>query len=152
MTEVPTPVGPSRRIFHAAGLPMLLVDPESGLIEDVNEALCRFYGRAREDLVGHTLTAISRSTPDRLRDALSVAAGSGASFAVSHVTASGREIPVTVTASPVEIDGRRRLVEVITERGSRPAAASCSWRHAARRPSRWRPRTRAGSTCCSRTW
>ena len=124
MTEPRTPYGGRRLIFHAAGLPMLLVDPETGLIEDVNEASCRFYGRAREEMLGHQLTVISRSTPERLRDALSTAAKGGHEFAVEHITASGRVVPVTVTAAPVEIDGRLLLHEVITERGPDPDARS----------------------------
>lgn len=124
MTQVRALDDLSRTIFHAAGLPMLLVDPDNGLIEDANEAACRFYGHHHDGLVGHSLEVISRTPRERLRDALSVAAIDGGRFAVRHETATGRVVAVTVTASPVELDGRRLLVEVITERDADPDAQS----------------------------
>ena len=118
MTEARPPLT-GRRIFHAAGLPMLLVDPDTSQIEDVNDALCRFYGRTREELIGSGLSVISRSTPERLRDALAgFELGTGQTFAVEHVLAGGRAVPVTVTSAPVNLDGRRLIIEVITERGA----------------------------------
>lgn len=124
MTQVRALDDLSRTIFHAAGLPMLLVDPDNGLIEDANEAASRFYGHHRDGLVGHSLEVISRTPRERLRDALSVAAIAGGRFAVRHETATGRVVAVTVTASPVDLDGRRLLVEVITERDADPDAQS----------------------------
>ena len=102
---------------------MLLVDPETGLIADVNDALLRFYGRPREELVGHPLTVISRSSPERLRDAMSgMSLGSRQTFAVQHVTSMGRQVSVTVTSAPVVLDGKRLIIEVIAERGDEPDA------------------------------
>ncbi len=123
MTKAPIASAGSRQIFHAARQPMLLVDPESLRIDDINEAACRFYGQAGENLVGRLLTVVSRSSPERLRDVLaSVLAGSSWEFAVEHVTASGGVVPVTVSTFPVEVDGRQLVLEVVTERGPDPDA------------------------------
>lgn len=116
MTEAHLPDQGRRLIFHAAGVPMLLVDPASGLIEDANDAACRFYGYARDGLVGKPLATISTSTPERLRDAMAIALDGERLYAVDHITATGRVMPVQVVSAPVQLQDRRQIVEVITPR------------------------------------
>jgi two-component system cell cycle sensor histidine kinase/response regulator CckA len=122
MTELRTPSGGRRPILHAAGLPMLLVDPDAGLIEDVNDAACRFFGLTREALVGQPLTPFSRASPECLLDAWSTAAAGVHTFGVEHVAAAGRVVPVTVCAAPVDIGGRHLVHAMISERRAGPEA------------------------------
>ena len=122
MTD-PDAASDAHRLFRAVGLPMLLVDPSSGLVEDANEALCRLYGRTREELIGRSPTLVTQSSLSRLRDAMaSVADGPTRTFAVSTATAGGNVLPMTATISSVDLDGRRLILAAFTERGERPDA------------------------------
>ena len=109
-----------RSMFERHEAPMLLVDPESGTIEDGNPAAAAFYGYSRErlrnlkqgDLNGLRLPAtpsMGRRSPPECRSYTEA----------PHRLASGEIRTVEIYASPVQVKGRQlcfAIIHDITER------------------------------------
>jgi PAS domain S-box-containing protein len=54
------------KLFRHANDAILVIDPESGVILDVNEKACRTYARPRGELVGAPLSTITRNADEEL--------------------------------------------------------------------------------------
>ncbi len=94
---------------------MMLIDPETGLIEEANRAAVSFYGYSYDRLVGMNIDQIN-SLPQEQINVLrqqAINATSGMSFSVPHRLISGEIRHVEVNVTPLEYQGRRLLFSVI---------------------------------------
>ncbi len=93
-----------RGVFEAASDALLLVDAESGAIQDANAAAMRLYGYSHEELTGHTLAALEApSAPGPAR----------------HLRADGAAVPVEVTQGKLAWAGRAIRVLAVRDIGER---------------------------------
>lgn len=96
---------------------MLIMDPDSGIIIEANDAAESFYGYDRERIIGMDICNINRFQKSdaelRLKAAL---AGAGMSN-MKHYTSDGTEKNVKVFLAPVEIAGKLLLHAIIFEAG-----------------------------------
>ena len=109
-----------RIMFERHDAPMLLVDPESGVIEDANPAATAFYGHLRVQLRTMTIQDLTALPPQAVADRWRRARQNGqGGQAFPHRLASGEVRAVEVHSSPVEIKGRRlwfSIIHDVTER------------------------------------
>lgn len=112
-----------RSFFERNNAVMTMVHPETGAIENANEAAARFYGYPRETLRTMNIGTIDRLSPDELvalrRDA---AGGRKNYFILSHRLADGRVRDVEAYLTPVEYAGRPVLFSIIHDITERRAA------------------------------
>jgi len=92
----------------------LLIDPSSGRIVDANEAAATFYGLSVAELRGLTIQHINTLPPEEVKAEMARArAGNRSFFRFEHRAAGGETRHVEVYTSPVEIDGKIRLLSII---------------------------------------
>ncbi len=103
-----------RSMFERHAAAMLLVEPETGAIEDANPAAAAFYGYARERLQGMKIEELN-TLPPRVVAAERERAlrGEQSSFVFPHRLASGEIRTVEVHSSPVQVKGRPLLFSII---------------------------------------
>ncbi len=106
-----------RRFYHAFerhSAPMLLIDPETGLIENANAAAVEFYGYSRDTLTTMPIQAINcRSDEAVAKERERAQEENRTHFRFEHELASGEVRPVEVYSSPVELDGGELLFSII---------------------------------------
>jgi len=104
-----------RQMFEHHGSPMMLIDPISGAVVDVNQAAAEFYGYRIAEMQAMNIAQINLQTEEDSRPQQT----KGNCFFFSHQLASGEVRLVEVHSSPVEVDSRPLLffiVHDITER------------------------------------
>ncbi len=110
-------------IFVENGSVMLLIEPESGEIVDANPAASSYYGYAREQLVGMSLSKINTLPPEEMAANRRMALrGERSQFSFRHRLASGKERDVEVYSSPVEVGGRPLLYSIVHDTTDREKA------------------------------
>ncbi|MBC7796651.1 MAG: PAS domain S-box protein [Pyrinomonadaceae bacterium] len=112
--------GEYRNLFHLANDSILIFDPKTAVVLNVNDKACDSYRISRENFVGMSLEYISL---DRERDAkmLETLFTNGASeeFETVHLRGDGQPINVLINSSFVEFKGRQAILSInrdITER------------------------------------
>ena len=109
-----------REMFEGHRAVMLLIEPESGRIEDANPAAARFYGYSRETLRSMKISEINTLSPEETRQAMENALKHRAERPeLPHRLASGEIRSVEVHATPIRVNNRTLLfsiVQDITER------------------------------------
>jgi PAS domain S-box-containing protein len=116
-----------RELFENASDGLVVHDPDTGEIVDVNRQFCRMNGHDREDLVGETIDAVTASAEgygyEAAQRRVERAREEGPQlFEWRNRRADGTTFPVEVHLSVVEIEGRERVlasVRDITERKRR---------------------------------
>ena len=110
-------------MFEAHSAPMLLIEPQSGTIEEANAAAADFYGRPIAELTGMTIQQINRLSPSEVAaERRRARAQDRNHFQFEHELASGEVRTVEVHSSPIEVDGQELLFSIvhdITERERR---------------------------------
>lgn len=115
------------QFFEKQGLVMLLIEPESGVILDANQAALDFYGYSRETLTSKTIQQINTLTPDQVAQERKLAEQQGRNFFVfSHQLASGEIQTVEVYSQPYQFEDQIRLVSVIHDISSNKATESAA--------------------------
>jgi PAS domain S-box-containing protein len=100
--------------FQQSQAVMLIVDPESGNIVDVNAAACSFYGYTSEILLTKKISAINISPPADLSCSIDeVRAGSSKQFFAQHSLSDGTLRNVEVFSNPVSFGGQELLHSII---------------------------------------
>lgn len=95
---------------------MLLIDPETGAIEDANPAAEVFYGYSREILKTLSIHSLNTLTPAQVADEMQMAAQQGRNYFVfRHVMADETVRTVEVRSHPYQFDGKLRLLSVIND-------------------------------------
>jgi two-component system, sensor histidine kinase and response regulator len=105
-----------RAIFENDHVVMLIIDPETGRIEDGSPGACIFYGYDTEDLRRMRIMEINLLDSDHALERLQLAkAGQRRYFDYRHRLASGEVRDVEVCSGPVVIGGRTLLFSVIND-------------------------------------
>jgi len=103
-----------RTLFHSHDAPFILLDPDTGLIMDANEAAASFYGYARDELRSMDISMLnalqSKEVAKLRRDALT---RRKRHFIFTHKLKHGEKRTVEVYSSPVNEGGRTLLFSII---------------------------------------
>ncbi len=103
-----------RSLFEGHRATMLLVDPDSGAILDVNEAGSQFYGFSKTELCAMNIAQINQLPEDEIAQArLSILERKANSYVFPHRLRSGEVRTVEVDSSPIEMKGRIVLFSII---------------------------------------
>jgi len=103
-----------RRMFERHSAPMLLVDPDSGAIENANDAAAEFYGYSRDELTDmrvHDLNQAPAEDVSRQRER--ARREDRNHFRFQHELADGEVRTVEVHSSPIELADDERLFSVV---------------------------------------
>ncbi len=103
-----------RSLFDGSMVPMLLIDPESGKLEDANAAASRYYGHSRNRLKGMRITDLNFLAEEEVEREMRTAATEGRDhFYFPHRLASGEIRDVEVHSGPIRIRGKTLLYSII---------------------------------------
>ncbi len=103
---------------------MLLVEPESGRIVDLNVAAAKFYGYSREVLNSMNIADINQLPPSQVAQERSNALYKTAKqFIFPHRLADGEIRTVEVNSSPINVNNRQILFSIIQDVTIREQAA-----------------------------
>lgn len=103
-----------RHMFEKNPAVQLLIDPQTGAIEDANPAAAEFYGYDLATLKRVHISAVNTLPPEQIAAALSqVALEQRQRFLVQHRLASGEIRDVEVSSCPVRSEGRLLLHSII---------------------------------------
>jgi diguanylate cyclase (GGDEF)-like protein/PAS domain S-box-containing protein len=109
-----------RALFQGAQVPMLLIDPSSGLIVDANDAATGYYGYAAERLKEMNISQVNTLSREEIAAEMSGAAQKKKScFHFRHRLANGEVRDVEVHSGPINLGEQRLLYSIvhdITER------------------------------------
>ncbi len=101
-------------LFAKNGLPMLLINPETGLILDANAAAYGFYGYP--DLIGRNIKDINLLSPEEVAREMELARKRRFNaFDFRHRLYDGSERNVRVYSYPITIGGNPVLFSVVTD-------------------------------------
>ena len=118
------------RMFREHAAIMLLIEPESGMIIDANEAAQHFYGYPREALLGMNVSDINTLPAEACRNVrYSVLSGTENVFVFSHRIASGETRTVEVHCARITVDGSTRIFSIIHDISARKRAEQELERH-----------------------
>jgi len=105
-----------RQMFERNDAVMLLIEPESGAIEDANAAASRFYGYPVETLRSMAMGQINTLSPEALATERARAARQECSYFVfPHRLASGEVRTVEVRVSPFTAGDRLLLLSIVND-------------------------------------
>lgn len=103
-----------RKLFEDSSTVLLLVEPNSGEIVDVNRAAESYYGYSRSQLVGANITLLNTLPHDQIKEERTRALHEERRyFSFQHQLASGEIRDVRVYSSPINTDGRTLLYSLI---------------------------------------
>ncbi len=113
-----------RRLFESAGDAIFMLDPTTGYFIEVNKATCERLGYSREELLGLTPLDVdtpeyAATFPERLK---TIMARGSLSFETGLKRRDGAEIPVDMSATMVELEGRRILLAIARDISERKRA------------------------------
>ncbi|MBI5248557.1 MAG: PAS domain S-box protein [Desulfomonile tiedjei] len=105
-----------RAIFDNHHAVMLIIDPETGKIEDASPGACFFYGYSREDLQKKNISEINTLPPERVAEKLQMARFQHSKhFEFQHRLANGELRDVEVCSGPIVIGGKTLLFSVVND-------------------------------------
>jgi PAS domain S-box-containing protein len=103
-----------RDFFEKNTSVMLLILPETGAILDANSSAVRFYGYAKETLIGMNINQINLLSPEMISQELLLAAAEKRNyFNFRHRLASGENKNVEVYSTPIEYGSGKILFSII---------------------------------------
>lgn len=103
-----------KTLFQESQVIMILVNPDSGAIVDVNPAACRFYGWSREEFLTLSCFDINRLPPAEILTALAaVKGGEESHFRFRHRLASGELRDVETYCGPILVNGATLIYSII---------------------------------------
>ncbi len=103
-----------RSLFEGSNAVKLLIDPETGLIVDANQAACKYYGYTKQQLQAIRIEQINQLSAEEVRQEMRRARELDLNhFFFRHRLADGRIRDVEVYSNPVEIAGRELLFSII---------------------------------------
>jgi PAS domain S-box-containing protein len=105
-----------RAIFESHHAVLLVMDPETGRIEDCSPGACAFYGYDREELKKKNITDINILPPEQVLDRMRMAKSLNRKyFDFRHRLASGEIRDVEVCSGPAVTAGKTVLFSVIND-------------------------------------
>ena len=103
-----------RTFFEKNSSVMLIINPESGMIEDANKAAWSYYGYTREQLIGMPINHINILQPKSLAKKIQKALHENTNyFLFSHRLSSGEIRYVEVHSTPINSDNKSLLFSII---------------------------------------
>jgi len=103
-----------RSMFMKQDAPMLLINPENGLILDVNHAAETFYGYSADEMEKMTIDQINTLSKEALKNEMESALAEERNFFVfKHRLKSGEIKSVEVHSSPFLLENRRVLFSIV---------------------------------------
>lgn len=103
-----------RALFHNEHAVMLLLDPVTGAIVDVNPAACHFYGYPVETMRSMRIQEINTLSPEEVAQELRRAdTGQRNHFNFRHRLANGEVRDVEVYSGPINVRGKTLLYSVV---------------------------------------
>ena len=113
------------RIYEHSNDAIFVIDPAQDEILDFNQRACRMLGYSREDLLSLPISAILPHEMPKLRAfAQSVAQGNGKTDELACTTKRGEVLPVEISASVIEIEGRDCIIAIVRDITDRKEAES----------------------------
>lgn len=112
-----------RRLFEMASDAILVYEPESREVLDVNDSACEMYELSRDEFLGKTMKELSldRQRARRYLDTL-LERGTYQDFETVHRRADGMPLDVVVNSSVIEFAGRRAVLSIVRDVTSRKRA------------------------------
>jgi two-component system cell cycle sensor histidine kinase/response regulator CckA len=105
-----------REIFETNPAIKLVIDPDTGNIEDANASACAFYGWDKQTLCSMRIQDINMLSDDRIRQEMDRARQERRLFFYfKHRTASGEVKDVEVYTGPITAGGRQLLHSIIID-------------------------------------
>jgi PAS domain S-box-containing protein len=93
---------------------MLLIDPDSGVIVDVNRAASRFYGYSMPELCAMNIADVIKLSPEEIAAKLKHAKEEGLNYLISHHKLANAEVrTVEIHSSPITIEDRTLLFSIV---------------------------------------
>lgn len=103
-----------RNLFENHSAVKIILDPETGNIEDANEAAARFYGYDREQLVGMNIRQINTLNDNQIKEEIQNAVDrSRIHFEFTHRISNGTFKDVEVFSSSIFINGKKYLHSIV---------------------------------------
>jgi len=103
-----------RNFFHKNSSVMILTEPFTGEIVNVNDAACRYYGYTREQMIGMNISAINTMAPAQISEQRLRALNNECNvFYFVHRLASGELRDVETYLSPIDQHHRPLLFSII---------------------------------------
>ncbi len=110
-------------LFHENGVPMLIIDPKTGLIEDANNAASGFYGYTSETLKSMNIYEINQLSDDEIKAEMMSTRKSGKKyFNFKHRLANGEIHDVEVYSNTLNYDETTKLFSIILDTSERKKA------------------------------
>ncbi len=114
-----------RSIFENAHTPMLIIDPETGAIQDANPAAAKYYGWTQAELLHKSINEINTLTPEQIKAEMQRARLKQEDhFQFQHRIADGGIRDVEVFSGPIFIGGKQKLYSIVHDVTARKAAES----------------------------
>ena len=105
-----------RQLFQRHSAVQVLVDMNTGVVVEPNDAACAFYGYERESFIGMEIARIDAPLPDDDRpDPVREAAARRGIFSRRHTLASGEVRDVDVYLGRVDLQGRELLLVIVQD-------------------------------------
>jgi PAS domain S-box-containing protein len=103
-----------RHLFERNRSVKLLIDPESGRIEDANPAACAYYGYTRAQLLALSIGDINPAAEEAIEEEMAMAREEARTyFNFRHRLASGEMRDVEVYSSPVDTGQGPRIYSIV---------------------------------------
>jgi PAS domain S-box-containing protein len=114
-----------RKIFKHSNDGIFLVDPMEDEILDVNDKACRMLGYSREELRAAPMSMVHPHEMDRMRDFAQRVydTGEGWTDKLTCTTKSGKALSAEISASIIELDGRKCMVAMVRDTSERSRLA-----------------------------
>lgn len=115
-----------RNLFRLANDAIMILDPLTETVLDVNDRACEMYGYARDEFIGRSLKAMSENV-ERGEDYLSQLLDKGlyTEFESTQFCADNTPITLLINASIIEFAGQKAVLSInrdVTERKRKDAA------------------------------
>ncbi len=106
-----------RRMFEHSPDAIFVVDPGADAILDCNPKACRLLGHSREELLRARFSPLFAANGTRLKEFTQAVLeeGHGRTGELSCATKAGTAVPVEISATAMEVDGRRTLLAIVSD-------------------------------------
>ena len=112
-----------RNIFNNAHDAILVIDPQTEIVYNVNQRGCEIYGFPREEFIGMSLESISKDTlrgKEKIRETLQ--AGDCLSFETVQYRKDGSEMFLEINASVINYRGKTAILSINRDNSQRKLA------------------------------
>ncbi|XGI84103.1 PAS domain S-box protein [Halorutilales archaeon Cl-col2-1] len=103
-----------RAMFERHSAPMLLIEPDTGSIQEANQAAVEFYGYSDDELTSMGIQEINTLSPEQVEEERKKAERQDRNhFVFKHKLSDGEIRTVEVHSSPIEFEGDELLFSII---------------------------------------